>query len=175
MKNNATYFKELERRLRQAEQENKMLRLKAEAYETVIQIAEEQFNIPILKKSGARRLSRGFVSLTLAQQAVEQVVATYNNVRPHASLNYRTPRQAHRMCGYQPLRWYPYKKVRSRSTAAEMSNSLPTRPIYANLSNPVRSIRVKLFFRLCVYRIILTKSFGDWRENKKQILMSCGR
>lgn len=52
MKNNATYLKELERRLQQAEQENKMLRLKAEAYETVIQIAEEQFNIPILKKSG---------------------------------------------------------------------------------------------------------------------------
>lgn len=58
------------------------------------------------------RLSRRFVSLALAQQAIEQVVATYNNVRPHASLNYRTPRQAHRMSGYQPLRWYPYKKVR---------------------------------------------------------------
>lgn len=40
MKNNATYLKELERRLQQAKQENKMLRLKAEAYETVIQIAD---------------------------------------------------------------------------------------------------------------------------------------
>ena len=55
MKTNDAYLKELERRLKEAEQENKMLRLKAEAYETVIQIAEEQFNIPILKKSGVRQ------------------------------------------------------------------------------------------------------------------------
>ncbi len=58
MKNTVTYLKELERRLQQAEQENKLLRLKAEAYETVIQIAEEQFNIPILKKSGVRQPKR---------------------------------------------------------------------------------------------------------------------
>ena len=33
-----------------------MLRLKAEAYEIVIEIAEEQFNIPIQKKPGAKQL-----------------------------------------------------------------------------------------------------------------------
>ncbi|ETN73360.1 hypothetical protein NECAME_18389 [Necator americanus] len=49
------YLKALERRLQDSERKNQLLRLKAEAYETAIQIAEEQFNIPILKKSGAKQ------------------------------------------------------------------------------------------------------------------------
>jgi hypothetical protein len=33
-------------------------------------------------------------------------------VRPHASLGYQTPNQAHRKRGHHLLKWYPYKKVR---------------------------------------------------------------
>lgn len=53
--NQPAYVKALEERLAATEQENKLLKLKAEAYQTAIQIAEEQFQIPILKKSGTKR------------------------------------------------------------------------------------------------------------------------
>lgn len=56
MKRDADYVKTLERKLADMEKENQFLRLQAEAYQTVIQIAEEQFNIPITKKLGAKRL-----------------------------------------------------------------------------------------------------------------------
>lgn len=52
--NQDAYVKALERRLAATEDENKLLKLKAEAFETAIQIAEEQFQIPILKKSGTK-------------------------------------------------------------------------------------------------------------------------
>ena len=52
MKRDADYVKTLERKLADMEKENQFLRLQAEAYQTVIQIAEEQFNIPIIKKPG---------------------------------------------------------------------------------------------------------------------------
>ena len=52
--NQAAYVKVLERRLAATEDDNKLLKLKAEAYQTAIQIAEEQFQIPILKKSGTK-------------------------------------------------------------------------------------------------------------------------
>lgn len=54
-KTDASYLKALEQRLLETEKENRFLRLKAEAFETAIQIAEEQFNIPILKKSGTKQ------------------------------------------------------------------------------------------------------------------------
>jgi len=53
--NQEAYVKALERRLAATEEENKLLKLKAEAYQTAIQIAEQQFQIPILKKSGTKR------------------------------------------------------------------------------------------------------------------------
>ncbi|CAN5635982.1 hypothetical protein BH09BAC4_BH09BAC4_45060 [soil metagenome] len=52
MKRDADYVKMLERKLADMEKENQFLRLQTEAYQTVIQIAEEQFNIPIIKKPG---------------------------------------------------------------------------------------------------------------------------
>jgi hypothetical protein len=55
MKRDADYVKMLERKLADMEKENQFLRLQTEAYQTVIQIAEEQFNIPIVKKPGAKR------------------------------------------------------------------------------------------------------------------------
>jgi len=55
MKRDADYVKMLERKLADMEKENQFLRLQTEACQTVIQIAEEQFNIPIVKKPGAKR------------------------------------------------------------------------------------------------------------------------
>lgn len=52
--NHNAYNQSLERRLSATEAENQQLKLKAEAYETAIQIAEKQFQISILKKSGAK-------------------------------------------------------------------------------------------------------------------------
>ena len=54
MKRDPEYVKTLERKIADMEKENQFLRLQAEAYQTVIQIAEEQFNIPIIKKPGAK-------------------------------------------------------------------------------------------------------------------------
>lgn len=53
--NQDAYVQVLERRLADTEEENKLLKLKAEAYQTAIQIAEQQFQIPILKKSGTKQ------------------------------------------------------------------------------------------------------------------------
>ena len=50
MKRDADYVKMLEKKLAEMEKENQFLRLQTEAYQTVIQIAEEQFHIPIVKK-----------------------------------------------------------------------------------------------------------------------------
>lgn len=55
MKRDADYVKTLERKLAEMEKENQFQRLQAEAYQTVIKIAEEQFHIPIIKKPGAER------------------------------------------------------------------------------------------------------------------------
>ncbi|QMW04757.1 IS3 family transposase [Spirosoma foliorum] len=54
----------------------------------------------------------GFPTFGVAETAIEQAIGAYNSVRPHASLGYKTPDQAHQGQGYQPLKWYPYKKVR---------------------------------------------------------------
>ncbi|WP_460912156.1 hypothetical protein [Spirosoma areae] len=56
MKQDSAHVKLLERKLAEMEKENQFLRLQAEAYQTVIQIAEEQFKIPITKKPGAKPL-----------------------------------------------------------------------------------------------------------------------
>jgi len=55
---------------------------------------------------------RGFVSFSAAQSAIEKAINTYNTMRPHASLGYLTPQQAHYKNGPLPLKWYPYKKIR---------------------------------------------------------------
>lgn len=54
----------------------------------------------------------GFPSFAAAEVAVDHAIQAYNNVRPHASLGYQTPDQAHRQKGHRRLKWYPYKKVR---------------------------------------------------------------
>ncbi len=53
--NQNAYVDALERRLAATEGENKRLKLQTEAYQTAIKIAEQQFQIPILKKSGTNQ------------------------------------------------------------------------------------------------------------------------
>ncbi|WP_255637131.1 integrase core domain-containing protein [Dyadobacter sp. NIV53] len=55
---------------------------------------------------------RGFVSFSEAREAVERAINNYNAMRPHASIGYLTPHQAHHRTGPLPLKWYPYKKIR---------------------------------------------------------------
>lgn len=54
----------------------------------------------------------GFPTFSMAETAIEQAIVAYNSLRPHASLGYKTPSQAHQDQGHQSLKWYPYKKVR---------------------------------------------------------------
>ncbi|QHW01093.1 IS3 family transposase [Spirosoma endbachense] len=64
----------------------------------------------------------GFPTFRLAETAVEQAIGAYNSVRPHASLGYQTPNQAHQGQGYPPLKWYPYKKVRFGNVQYQADN-----------------------------------------------------
>jgi putative transposase len=58
------------------------------------------------------KLENGFVSEEVALKAIPEVIETYNNYRPHASLDYKTPTQCHNSGRVEKLRWYPYKKIR---------------------------------------------------------------
>ncbi|WP_394991824.1 integrase core domain-containing protein [Emticicia sp.] len=69
-------------------------------------------------------LKCGFISFCEASDAIEQVIKTYNNYRPHASLNYKTPKQAHQLVDSQRLRWYPYKKIRFSNVIRKPINSV---------------------------------------------------
>ena len=48
-------IRELQTQLKQARREAELERLRAKAYDTMINVAEETFNIPIRKKSGTKR------------------------------------------------------------------------------------------------------------------------
>ncbi|MEY4538999.1 MAG: hypothetical protein RLZZ306_756 [Bacteroidota bacterium] len=58
------------------------------------------------------KLENGFVSQEVALKAIPEVIETYNNYLPHASLDYKTPTQCHNSGRVEKLRWYPYKKIR---------------------------------------------------------------
>lgn len=77
---------------------------KGDPYENAI---AERVN-GILKEEFA--LDREFESFELAQKAVENAVATYNQMRPHASCNYLTPDQAHLQQGQLPSKWKHKKR-----------------------------------------------------------------
>jgi transposase InsO family protein len=57
-------------------------------------------------------LGNEFVSEEAALKAIPQVIETYNNYRPHATLDFKTPTQCHNSGRVEKLRWYPYKKIR---------------------------------------------------------------
>ena len=71
---------------------------------------------------------RGFPSFGLAEAAVLQAIQAYNGMRPHASLGYQTPNQAHHQRGHRILKWYPYKRVRYGNVQYQ-----PAKPIYSPL------------------------------------------
>lgn len=54
-----------------------------------------------------------------AKKAIDKIVLVYNTRRPHSSLDYLTPGDAHNMTGLIPKRWKPRKKI-----------NLPNQPIY---------------------------------------------
>ncbi|WP_461056306.1 IS3 family transposase [Spirosoma arcticum] len=64
----------------------------------------------------------GFPTFGMAVSAIEQAIDAYNSVRPHASLGYKTPNQAHQGQGHQSLKWYPYKKVRYGNVQYQADN-----------------------------------------------------
>lgn len=55
-------------------------------------------------------LDRNFSSFTEALRAVDKAVQIYNNIRPHASCDYLTPDQAHRLKGPVNKRWKPKRR-----------------------------------------------------------------
>jgi putative transposase len=55
-------------------------------------------------------LADRFPNLEQARQKVQQAVAQYNHARPHASVDYLTPEQAHGRTGHIPKRWKPKPK-----------------------------------------------------------------
>lgn len=55
-------------------------------------------------------LDRDFNSFEQAAAAVDEAIAIYNDLRPHASCDYLTPGMAHQKQGVLPLRWIPKKK-----------------------------------------------------------------
>lgn len=50
-------------------------------------------------------LDKSFDSYALALQSVDNAVAAYNKIRPHASCDYLTPEMAHKQHGALPMRW----------------------------------------------------------------------
>jgi putative transposase len=46
-----------------------------------------------------------------AKKAIDKIVLVYNTRRPHSSLDYLTPSDAHNMTGPISQRWKPRKKI----------------------------------------------------------------
>jgi len=54
-----------------------------------------------------------------AKKAISQIIKTYNENRPHASLDYLTPNQAHKKKGELKKRWKSYPKSPKRKEVAK--------------------------------------------------------
>ncbi|AXE21975.1 hypothetical protein DR864_29360 (plasmid) [Runella rosea] len=55
-----------------------------------------------------------FADSLQAQEAIRRAILNYNTLRPHASCDYFTPEQAHRMKGELGRKWSPSKKREMR-------------------------------------------------------------
>ena len=55
-------------------------------------------------------LDRTFRNITQVKHIVKEMVAVYNNQRPHASCDYLTPELAHNHQGILKKRWHTYKQ-----------------------------------------------------------------
>lgn len=67
-------------------------------------------------------LDRKFDTFQQAQAAVTQAIDVYNNLRPHASVDYLTPGQAHMHEGVIAARWKPKKQQVKQWVAEELSD-----------------------------------------------------
>jgi putative transposase len=56
------------------------------------------------------KLDIGFKTHEAALEAVSRSIDTYNSLRPHASCNYLTPDEAHKLTGVMKKRWKQYYK-----------------------------------------------------------------
>jgi putative transposase len=56
-------------------------------------------------------LNKVFDNIDKANEAVQNAVELYNNKRPHSSLNYLTPVQAHQLTGIIKRNWKNYKQA----------------------------------------------------------------
>lgn len=56
-------------------------------------------------------LNKSFEGFDKATEAVKHAVETYNSKRPHSSLNYLTPNQAHQLTGIIKRNWKNYKQA----------------------------------------------------------------
>lgn len=61
---------------------------------------------------------RHFKNIEQARCAIAQDVSTYNNLRPHLSIDMLTPEQAHQQSGELKRRWKNYYNVQKRKEAA---------------------------------------------------------
>jgi putative transposase len=59
-------------------------------------------------------LGGNFQNHNEARKAVERIVATYNKLRPHSSLNYLTPDTAHAKTGVIQKKWKKYQKFKPK-------------------------------------------------------------
>ena len=65
-------------------------------------------------------LSEEVRSFDQVAQALPKAIRIYNEQRPHTSIDYKTPREAHACSGYLKRRWKNYKKTNVRD--AELSH-----------------------------------------------------
>jgi putative transposase len=54
-----------------------------------------------------------------AKKAIATIINNYNSVRPHASIDYMTPNQAHEMKGELKKRWKTYRRLKKGKEDAE--------------------------------------------------------
>lgn len=66
-------------------------------------------------------LDNKFDNYHQALEAVNHAIRVYNTLRPHASINYMTPEQAHRQCGPLPTRWKTRKQRVKENVRSELN------------------------------------------------------
>ncbi|MGZ3939968.1 MAG: IS3 family transposase [Flavisolibacter sp.] len=67
-------------------------------------------------------LGKKFDNFQQASMAVDNAIRVYNNIRPHASINYLTPLQAHHHQGQIPARWKSKKQRVKEWTNKELTD-----------------------------------------------------
>lgn len=92
-------------------------------------------------------LDRFFTDISQVRLVVQQVVTTYNTLRPHASCDYMTPQQAHMQQGIMNKRWKNYNRIKSskepQPIGVEVKNVLAQLLKKSNANVPAMSVTRK--------------------------------